>query len=160
MMIERDDDATAFEKAQKIPAREYKGWICRPDGEEEPNYGYHKSVDDLMRTLLNRDCDLPQFVWATMAEGLSLNADWILEEALEEHHENARDQISREAEEALQALLDGWLKRPDVKVTTYHEDRSRAVVFDDEDRARFAEMKAQYVAVSTEPRPEAEAPEG
>lgn len=140
---DRERNAADFEKATKIPAREYTGWVCRPDAFNEPGYGYHASVEDMIDHLLMTDDDLPPFVWATTEQRLKLDANWILENALDEHHEDARDQISDEAEKALQAFLDEWVTRSDVNVISYAEDRTRAIVFDDQDRAYFAGLRIQ-----------------
>lgn len=138
------DERGAFERAEKVPACEYKGWVswdgATVSSRSGTTEGYFRSVDELIEACAEDGEELPAFVWATTETHLSLDADNILESALEEHHEEARAGISREAERDLQALLDVWVARTDTKVTTYMEDRSRAVVLGDEERARWSAL--------------------
>lgn len=145
------DPASGFEAAKKIPAREYKGWVVWPDAPVSSSSGttgdYFRSVDELVEACADEGIVLPAFVWATREVHLALDADSILESALEEHHEEARAGISREAERDLQDMLDAWAARPDAKVTTYVEDRTCAVVFGDEEQRIYKSLRAAGDAV-------------
>jgi len=68
---------------------------------------------------------LPQYAWTTYKLTLSADASDIVENMLSEHHEDARDEMSDEAIEDLQAKLNKWCA--DQGVATYFEDNSIAV---------------------------------
>ena len=51
---------------------------------------------------------VPEFVWACTPKPLKLDADGILDQALEEHFDGARGNISDAEEARLQAFLDEW----------------------------------------------------
>jgi hypothetical protein len=122
-----------FAKATKIDAKDYTGWVSwRGHG---PNNGYFESVDDLIRYCADHELNSPTFVWACKPDPLKLDADWILDQALEDHHKGARDEISDTEDARLQAFLDEWCAAQ--KIVTWREDRTRAVMMPpgDEDAA-------------------------
>lgn len=116
--------AEAFEKATKIPAAEYTGWVSWPGcvGDD----GYFESVQELLNHCAKTGKPAPTFVWACKPIPLHLDAEGIVDQALEEHHEGAKDFISNAEMERLQVLLDEWAKAQGV--TSWCEDRTRAVM--------------------------------
>jgi hypothetical protein len=123
-----------FAKATKIDAKDYSGWVSWPRvwPKEE---GFFESVDDLIRYCADHELNSPTFVWACTPDPLKLDADWILDQALEEHHDGARGEISASEEKRLQAFLDVWAAAQNI--VSWHEDRTRAVMMPpgDEDAA-------------------------
>lgn len=142
----------SFDAATKIPAREYKGWVVWPDAPVSScrcsTEDYFRSVDDVIEACAEDGIELPAFVWATSEMHLGFDANYVLESALEEHHEDAIDGIPSSAIDDLQALLDAWAARPDTEVTTYVEDRTRAVVFGDEEARIYKSLRAASDGVS------------
>lgn len=57
---------------------------------------------------------------------LSMNAEHVIENALDEHHEEARHKIADSEVERLQVFLNEWCAAQDVK--SYFEDRDTAVI--------------------------------
>ena len=58
------------------------------------------------------------------------DADYIIEAALQEHHEDAAEQVTKEATDALQAALDAWTEKYGPAVRTWVPDESVVVVLD------------------------------
>lgn len=71
--------------------------------------------------------DPPPYAYATRGEALCIDAEDVLEVALDDHYEDARESISREEVAELQSFLDGWCQR--TGVVMWIPDFSRVVVF-------------------------------
>ncbi len=100
-----------------IQAKEYVGWVyCDGYGDQD---GYFRSIEELVLHFKDHEIALPQFVKACTEKKLSLDADWIIENALDGHHEDAGDDISVAEREELQAFLDKWCER--TKVVSYEQ---------------------------------------
>lgn len=117
-------DREAFDKATKIDAKDYTGWVSRPGHDEDE--AYFESVEALLVYCADNELPRPAFVWACKSFALHVNADFILEQALEEHAENAGDSITTTEVERLQAFLDEWAAKQDV--VSWDKDRERAVM--------------------------------
>jgi hypothetical protein len=98
----RDTEKT--EKARKIPASEYSGPLY--DGSEGV---YYPDVDSAIDHYADRE--IPRYLWACEKIGLTLDASYIIDCALEnqEHHEDARDSVGDIND--LQTILDEWLDK-------------------------------------------------
>lgn len=66
-------------------------------------------------------------IYVTRCESLYLSATDIVENALEELHEDA--EVSNEATEQLQSFLDQWCKRNGGGTQTYYADESTGVIY-------------------------------
>lgn len=113
-----------FDRATKIDAKDYTGWVSWSGVHARDRY--FESVEDLRIYCKANGVPVPSFVWACIQERFRLDADWILDSALEDHHENARDHITGAEEARLQVFLDEWSKAQGI--VSWHEDRTRAVV--------------------------------
>jgi hypothetical protein len=113
----------AFERATKVNAVDYSGWVSWPG---HGNDGFFESVDAVRKHCAQHGLALPPFVWACTREPLSLNADWILDDALQEHHDGARGEVSSDEERRLQKFLDEWCAAQEI--VSWNEDRTRAVM--------------------------------
>lgn len=63
--------------------------------------------------------NLPEVLWVCSKAEISMDADWIIENACEELHEDARDNISDKEEKELQEFLDKWCEKQ-TGTTTYY----------------------------------------
>lgn len=116
-------DQESFDKATKIDAEDYTGWVSWPGRGDD---GFFESVDELRAHCTIHKLALPPFVWACTREPFKLDADHILDQALEEHHDGARGEVSTAEEERLQKFLDEWCAVQEI--VSWHEDRTRAVM--------------------------------
>lgn len=124
-MAERD--AAAFAKARKVPEEKWTSAVVWEDGSGDMSGdGYFSSPEAVRDSCAANDVPVPAYVWGTAEEGMGLDAGSIVESALEDTYDGARDQLSAEAEVELQDLLDAWCERHPVK--WYREDRSVAVM--------------------------------
>ncbi len=114
----------AFAKAKKIAAKDYTGWVSWPGA--PVNAQFFKSIDELREHCKKFDKPVPEFVWACTPEPLKLDADGILDQALEDHFDGARGNISEAEEARLQTFLDEWAAAQEI--VSWHEDESRAVI--------------------------------
>lgn len=110
-----------FAKAQKVKEIEYDGWLyyC---GE------YHEDPDAMEEYCLQNDLEWPAWVWACSKIEFKIDADAVLEHALQNHYEDARSSIPQAAERKLQNLLDAWCAGQGI--VSWEEDRSRAVILE------------------------------
>lgn len=63
--------------------------------------------------------NLPEVLWVCSKAEISMDADWIIENACEDLHEDARDNISDKEEKELQEFLDKWCEKQ-TGTTTYY----------------------------------------
>jgi hypothetical protein len=110
-----------FDKAQKIPISNYDGWLCWR-GEQFADEGA------LADHCTENDLEWPKWVWACKKIEFKIDVDTILEHALQDHYEDARDSIPQAAEDKLQAILDEWCAGQGIE--SWQEDNSRAVILE------------------------------
>lgn len=113
----------AYEKAQKIPESEYAGWLFF-DNE------YFRDDEELEDHCVQNEIEWPAWVWACSKVEFRIDAADIIENALQEHYEDASSQVKRVDEEELQGLLDGWCADVGKRWESWEEDRSRVVVLE------------------------------
>lgn len=73
------------------------------------------SVEDVLEHCECREIDVPEYLWIPERIKFEMDADRIIENALEEHHEDADDRISKEDRVALQAFLDEWCAKTTIE---------------------------------------------
>jgi len=124
----RDDERERerFEKAEKIPFEKYSEDMLYLGDDQ-----WFQDIDELYdffedAQIDDPDIEVPKYAWACKPKKFVIEADRIVEGALEEHHEDAYDRISSSAFEELQQFLDGWCAKQDVR--TYEYDYTRAVL--------------------------------
>lgn len=117
-------ERAAFERAEKVAASDWTGEYVWSDRFEDI-FGHPA---DLLDRYDAAGEEPPEYVWECVEVPLVLNASDILDNECEsqEAWEGLREQIGRVDEEALQALLDGWLKKR--KLSWWREEHRRAVL--------------------------------
>lgn len=70
------------------------------------NEGYFTDIDEFIDYCEDNDIEVPKYVWSTTKTELSIDAGNIIENACEELHEDAYQNITNENE--LQEFLDTW----------------------------------------------------
>lgn len=125
-------EAERFAKATKVAAAEYDGeYLFVEDfAGGDAGEGYFSDEGSLRDACASRDCEVPAYAWACVARRMSLDADDVVESALEsqEAREDAVDGISPLAMFELAAFLIGWAEKHGP--VSYHPDYSRAIVFE------------------------------
>jgi hypothetical protein len=113
----------AFNAAQKIPESEYVGWL---------SFGNDVfcNEDELADHCTQNEIDWPAWVWACSKVEFRIDADDIIENALQEHYDGASSQVRREDETELQTLLDTWCAKVGKRWSSWEEDRTRVVVLE------------------------------
>ncbi len=121
-------EKSRFEKAQKIPAAEYTGWVYWE------GHGYNEGFFESLAELIDY-CDygergeregernkipLPEYVWACKVMTFKLDADRIIEDAYEEAHEGAADNLKMVDE--LEAFCKEFNEANKDNVTYYVDD--------------------------------------
>lgn len=90
---------------------------------------YYWDSDEFMDSWYNEHDEedtKPERLWVTSAEGISIDAGYVIESACEKLHEDAYDQCD---ESSLQKLLDHWCKEQ-TGATTYYPCYEKYVVID------------------------------
>lgn len=113
-----------FEKAKRLTIEEYPNQAVYWDG--GIGDGLFLNIDDLLDRCEEEGVDLPEYAWAAKEVPLAMNADWLIERALEEHGEGAREEIADKNVPELQNLLDSWCTRQDLK--SWQPDYTTAVL--------------------------------
>lgn len=127
---ERDAKAEAVAVAsakQRVPWAEYSGTFVYSDG-LGPSDGYFPNLGELADYLASEELACPTHVWGCGSYGLHMDAAGTIESALEDHHEDAGDNIGSDDEKALQALLDAWCST--AGVLTYRPDYDTLIELD------------------------------
>jgi hypothetical protein len=127
-------EAERWAAATPKPAEGYDDpvYVVTSDGVEWGRDGWHSDLSWLRDTIADHHHDhptepLPELhVYATKARRMDLDADHILEHALEEFHDDAQDEISDAAAAGLQVLLDAWVET--YSPTTYEPDTGTKIV--------------------------------
>lgn len=110
-----------FEKAEKVLAKDYEGWVFWEDRGD--NEGFFASVAEIRRYCEREEIELPSYVYACNPTSIAMRAEWIIDDALADHHENAKNAISCEAIVELQAALDAWCAKQTVRTWFQNMDR-------------------------------------
>lgn len=121
-----------FEKAAKVSVEDYDGPIYWPDGPSgSMGEGFYTSLDEMLDVYEAEGMDLPPYVWAAKSYELKMDASSLLENALEQHHEDAHEHLEAGAEEELQTLLDFFCQKQ--KIKSWEVDFSRVVLLTSND---------------------------
>ncbi len=109
----RAQDAAELERTKTLPriGPDYDGWVTRGSV-------YWSSWDEVPW----EDYD---FVYPTTKFALRIQADDIIESAVEQHHEDAEDHIGTDERQVLQTFLDTWCEN--TGVVSYEQDDSRVM---------------------------------
>lgn len=130
-----EKEKKVFEAALKVTIEEYEDqpiyWEGPPSGSSMTGDGYFLNIEEFLDCCEEEEVDVPPYVWATKPVAFAMNADFLLEDALQEHPEDARDALSADDERELQKLLDEWCAKQEVK--TWVPDYKRAVLLHPED---------------------------
>ena len=119
-----------FEKAEKVAAKDYEGWVYSDVDPTHYGEGYYAGIEELDQHCESRGIAMPAYVWACDKTVAHSRADDVIEQALSEHHSDAGDQINSAQVDALQDVLDEWWA--DVPIVTWTMDYDRAVVLGSE----------------------------
>ncbi len=108
---EAERERKAFEAAPKVSWRESNAESVFVDFRFGPDDGFFHGLGDLKDYLSDHpETELPEYCWACEEYGLGFDADDLIEHALEEHHEDAGENLSRSGRAALQKVLDQWVE--------------------------------------------------
>lgn len=73
----------------------------------------HKGIND----------ERPKYVYGTSLTSIGFDINWLIDNACEELHEEAQEQISNQDREELQQLLDKWSEKQTGTKTYYEDER-------------------------------------
>jgi hypothetical protein len=125
-------EGTKFERASRVTPTAYgEKPVCAPawwDGPSGPGDGgeWWPSVAALLEACTEAHQDPPPYAWACSLVPFAMNARSLLEDVLQEHHEDASESISSKAQADLQTLLDAWCAKQNVQ--TWEHDFGTVVV--------------------------------
>lgn len=109
-----------YEKARKVPLAEYQQEGLFVEDE------WFNDWEDLVDSMDSQGREVPEWAWGCEPLAFALDAERLLENALDEHHEDARDGIDDAEVKRLQAFLDEWAAAQ--KITSYQCDTSTVVL--------------------------------
>lgn len=134
--LQAPSDQSAIRSARRVLAEEYDDPVCWPGHVGSFGAGYFEDLSELLDYCEDHDLPVPGWVWACVAVPLRIDAQEVIDRALEEHHEGASEWLLSNGVRELQSVLDSWCRRQ--LVQTWLPDRSCIVVLD----AEAAELKA------------------
>ena len=127
-------EAERFAKATKVDAESYTGAVYCPGGpsstsmieDDVDDSHMHLSLSDFAQACSEAGEEPPAWVWACVTEAPRSDARWIVESALEDHHEGAFDAVEEEHIAKLDEFLRAWWAESGV--VSYRVDYTRVVV--------------------------------
>lgn len=125
MVMTRDEfEAYQYNKATKVPLREYTGDMIYCDEEYIHTGDLEEYIDEVFTWV---DETPPKYVWACKQKPLVMDVLCVIENAIEnqEHHEDALNELDIES---LQAAMDAWCEVQQLK--SWVVDYSTAVMID------------------------------
>lgn len=134
--LQAPSEQGAVHSARKVLAEEYDDPVCWPGHVGSFGAGYFEDVSELLDYCEDHDVPVPGWVWACTPVPLRVDAQEVIDRALEEHHEGASEWLLSNGVRDLQEALDAWCKRQ--LVQTWLLDHSCIVVLD----AEAEELKA------------------
>lgn len=72
------------------------------------NNGFFDDLDELFTYCLENRIQFPNYVWCTSEKLIHIDADYVVESACEDCHEDAYNSIDIDAIKDLQRILDAW----------------------------------------------------
>jgi hypothetical protein len=109
--------------------RNHQGWVR---WEEHGNRnGFFKSIAEVEEHCAWYELTLPQTVIACMPKRLRQDAGHILDNALDDHHEDAGEEIMQAEREELQTLLDAWCAK--TTLVSWEESTTLVLLWEDRD---------------------------
>lgn len=137
-MCAKHREQAKLARAKPVPASEWKDIVYHPDllfGMGEPGYSW--SVDDFKDNWAEGFCHyeepqraLPAYCWPCEAQTLRLDPDSLLENAVDDMHEDASSEIV--GADDLICFIEAWNAKQTCK--SWYPDYSRVIVLDE---ARF-----------------------
>lgn len=122
-------------RATVVPQAEYSGPVYLDGYTGSWGEGYSESVGDFLGSCEDYDEPEPAYCHPCTSQKLEIDAESILEHALEEMHEDAADLVVDDQE--LLEFIEGWNKKQ--TCVTYYADTDRVIVLD---QGRFDAMIA------------------
>ncbi len=124
-----------FRKAEKVSYKDYDDPVYVPDAAH--NEGFFPDIGEYLEWLednLRFDGfdEIPEIMWTCHKFYLRINADNIIENAIEGHHEEAGSDISGKSVAELQEFLDTWCDKQGVE--SWDPDHSLGIELPQEDR--------------------------
>lgn len=118
---QQETERKRFEKANKVPAAKYPGWVYCERTDE-----WFESADEAVADLKDRSIDLPEYLWGSTENRIHFDADSLVSCALEDG--NAYEDASADAGgiKDLQAFLDAWCEKH--SPVWYLQDYKTAVI--------------------------------
>jgi hypothetical protein len=106
---EAKQEAESFLKATAVSGDDVKLWW---------NDRVYDDIDEVIERYECDDEEPPAYVWVAEPIPFTVDADHVIENALDDHHEEAGECISDVARKELQDLLDKWCAEQDVNSYT------------------------------------------
>lgn len=125
---EVEKEKTRFTKAEKLALEDYEGPVYWEGHMGGLGDGYFSSYDEVLDYCEDEGLSVPEYVWACAPHPFTLNAEEIIEHALErqEMYEEAGEAITDDARERLQSYLTVWAREQNI--TGWQYDHKRAVL--------------------------------
>lgn len=128
---EIEDEKKRFEKALHVKESEANPDRCEMMYHKDYGYdeGYFCDIEDLLNYCEENDIEKPKYCYGTRSRIISLDAEAMVEEACDELHENAFDNIDKSEIDELQEYIDEWCKKQ-TGTRTYEVDFGYAILIE------------------------------
>lgn len=128
-IVQSEQTQKKWDAAVKVDGADFGGGVYDEDGE-----AFHHDLGEFLESLYERAAEdeaqpvrLPR-VFATKKMEFRIEADRLISDLLEHHHEDAYEQIDAAELRQLQELLDAWCSANDPE--SVEPDYSRAIVYE------------------------------
>lgn len=129
---EKEQELERFSKAQHYSIKECPPERCEMMYSDSfgENEGYFSDIDELEEYCYDNDIEMPDYVWPTFSEQISIDADSLIENECENLHEDAESWIGEKDIKELQTFVDDWCKKQ-TGTRTFYVDHSAAIIIKD-----------------------------
>ena len=118
-----EKEAAKVETAEKVDPATYTGPVHVDDEE------YYETLEDLLdRYAMDPPDERPAYAWPCTVWGLAIDADHVIESALQDHYDEADECIGDDDRAALQVLLDDWARDHGADVKTWEPESKRVIL--------------------------------
>jgi hypothetical protein len=123
----KDREGRLFEKATKVRVDDYPDEPVYWEGKDgSMGAGFFTNLDELLDFCEEERVAHPKYVWACEPRPLQVPTEAVLQAACDEHNVAGFDDLSIAAIDELQATIDAWCLKQNVR--TWFPDFSRAVL--------------------------------
>lgn len=128
----KEEEQRKFDKAQKYTIKDVPPERCEMMYSDVYGYneGYFSEIEELEDYCYDNDVEMPDYVWCTSSDQISIDAVSLVENQCEDLHEDALSWIGDKDIQELQTFVDDWCAKQ-TGTRTFYVDRTAVIILKD-----------------------------